>query len=802
MDITSRAIRLYCLYFHMSGGRKDKDRLLKGIPVSDRWREELIRMGKVPAEKLPRVREPSSDDLLTYLKRKDVTRALGLSAADMTYAETMAALDSRSLRRMGVVLTSGDYRKALAAHLEKKTGISLATPKTRTPDSEDVERRDIKHDVDPARLDAAERMLFVEGIKRPTWRDLFEMEAIYFAGVFVGADGNAHATTVGKPLHLVEDVGFVRVKVDDQYRSMQSSILPLDLNKGVMLPIVGDFIGKDGPLPDKALEGFGITKVEDDQGRPMTYPMFAHTARSLMQFCNLRIVVPVVDGRPRIVNRPEVMEDIYRELGGDEWAGQLRTWAEQAVEMAYDTNKPQMSREEFRRNQYGRAIAEMGLKVLNAIKHPAVNDRVKLTTLPCCAIQFKGAGCFCYDGQYVSPETHVKNPNLQLIKKRFEDSYFVVDKRFEGKRGILLANPHQEGSMDPVGGVATLEAEGYDREQRILENGGKLSGITIGVVKLLDDTQVPELCIPEVGITMVAVLDDTRRIGEFYGDDIPRHGFADAYKAFVVERYGSPMPQGMETAAFVRFVEEQFPACRERHLQEFMTNLGKTTRAVLESNLTNPQDQNLMGNISMVGGITDTRALAKMTNPNQAIGYITHLIEGLNEFGQTAGFVSGKIFTTGHFHRMLEELLGDDAKPIIEFTKKKHFRPGERFDDWMQAKKLVGLMTDAWVRKAGGTPTGAYHLSDREMVAYLNTDCDARKISGIDARTLETFNRHLGDPRIPIVRQDGTITLEDSLEPFRAPLERRLHDVPKIYENAANIERQIYGREAPGRKKD
>ncbi len=99
----------------------------------------------------------------------------------------------------------------------------------------------------------------------------------------------------------------------------------------------------------------------------------------------------------------------------------------------------------------------------------------------------------------------------------------------------------------------------------------------------------------------------------------------------------------------------------------------------------------------------------------------------------------------------------------------------------MQLVKLAGLLTDACVRSMGGQPSGAYHLRDHDLVQLLLQDAGLRARSGIDPVTLTAFAMHIKDPlRVAIHRADGTVTLEDALEFFRARLESRLETVPEF----------------------
>ncbi|VVB52569.1 Uncharacterised protein [uncultured archaeon] len=769
-------------------GGEQKAGSISDMPASPAWRDELLKVHDAIEGPLPQVRNPvSPEELQGYLGRDDVAGALGVSGHDLDFARALASAGNAPLKQLGVSVRSHEYRLALAVHLERRTGISF--------------RPDGFLSVDADRLDEADNILFAPNTSfmgHSDWRMALSRSDV--KGVFQHQDGSVRPTFFGEPLTSVANANFFHVKVGDEFRSMQGGILRVSPEKGVIVPIVGEFMGEDGPIPDERLAQLGIERVRDTEGRPVTYPMFASTARSLIQFCSFQIHVPVVDGRPRLLNGPEAILDVFSMLG-DESADGLREAARMLLDGAYEDAKPGMPKEAFVENQWGKALTMAGTTVLQNIDAPEVTEYLTWMSLPVCAVQFKGGGCVHYDGNYVTlTEGEVrKHPNLRF-KERRGDWSFVVDRRHEGQQGIMLSIPHQPGSMDPVGGAPTLEAIGYEREQRILEHGGVLSGVTIGVIKLFDDTQVPDLCVPDAAVTVVAILDDTRRVEDFIRTERNPKAREHWYKEAVVEKYGPAPPEVKSGDEWEAWVDSQFIECREKHLAQLCLNLGKTTRATLEANLTNPRNQNLMGNISFAGGITDTRALAEMTDPNQSYSFITHVIEGLNDLAKVAGIQSGEIFRTPHFRSFITEFIGEDAAaPVLQFIQKPYFRVGQRFDDQIQESKIIGLSTDAWVRKQGGTPTGAYHTSDVDLTRLLARDESARKRIGMNEGHAITLIAYLSTPTLMLHGPEGVTTLEEALEIPRALLEDRLGKVPTIEENARLLEQQWWGRAAKGR---
>jgi len=628
--------------------------------------------------------------------------------------------------------------------------------------------------LDAARVSAAERILFPHGAQIP-WRSLLALQADYCAGSYV-KDGKLHLTSVGRPLPLIEDVRFLALRDG----ALPLAIFPHDSHKGALLPFVGALHGEHGDVPDEVLERAGAAWLRGSDGKPIEYPMFAATARSLLLLCDVPLSAFLLDGNPRLALDARSVLRIFDDLGAG-WSQQLLAIVEQGLRQRFQEMPHPGAYEDFRAAERERATLYIGVELLRHLCGGGpMAERLKPAPLCCCGIQFKGSGCHCYDGHHVEidAEQVAQHPNLRLIEAKADGGCFVVDKRFLHAAGILVWLPHQEPAMVPLGAASMTEALAAEREEAIHERGGRLAAVTLGVAKLLDKEQLPELCCAEIGIAVIAVLDDTRRLDVFLDKRVPLEGRRDLYKAFAVERYG-PRAAGMEERSFV---EAHFAACRDLHLRELFGSLGRTARAVLEAGLTNPRDQNLMGNISVCGGIADTRNLTAMIDPNQAAGLIAPLMARLNDFGEAAGFESGAIFKQPCFRELLQLFLGSSAQPVVDFMEARHFRTGGRFDDGVQLMKLIGLTTDAWVRAAGGAPAGGYHLNDADMVEYLAASPEARRRSGIDDRTLFTFQMHLRDPkRVTINRSDGVVSLEDALEPFRASLEDRPRSAASTY---------------------
>lgn len=586
--------------------------------------------------------------------------------------------------------------------------------------------------------DAAGELLFVPGFGRFP-REY--VESLQDAAGFCRTpeDGLVVAFAGDRSLSVLPDVDFFEIDIrGDRFEKVQASIFHTP-GSSIVLPVVGGLVGVDGPLDDQQLESLGIRRVRDAGGNSVTYPMFAHSARSLVQPCQFGLSVVVVDRMPFFATSQGMYEDIFRKIFGDGADGMIQdvsALVDQSLRNAWKENGAVEPYEKFRETQFGQGFIYLASSILQHSPHPMIRERVKFLSIPCCAFQFKGAGCLHYDGNYVRPEAVDGDPNLRLIRKRTEDASFVVDTRYEGLRGIIMPVAHQYTSGDPVGGNSSLEGVVYERQQRILDaafgmewSGGEdlqeemlwrasvLSGWMTGLVPIVDRDSVPELTTKDVCVSIIAVPDDTRRLDMFRSEDrdMPR-----IYRAFAVERFGgTPDPE----VEIEEWVAAKFDESREKHLAEFFPRLALMTRSVLGAGLTNPQDQNLAGNISVMGGITDLADLAEMERPDQAIGFIFHLLAGVDELGKAAGFSRNGIFRSEHFKSFLRTLYSSASEPLIRLVGSDFFSRDPQF----AFHALCITMTDAWVAEQGAAPVRGSLDERLARVPSMQQSADALK---------------------------------------------------------------------------
>ncbi len=624
-----------------------------------------------------------------------------------------------------------------------------------------------------ARYSAAEAVLF-SSPPAIGWKGLVKLDSSYFSGTFIDQQGRFRAAVVGHPLSLTE------ARILTRGYETETAIMPASPFSGTIdgrmaFPFVGSFHGKDSPLSAAELEESGLRWLLDPQGEEVRYPVFTLTARSIMYPYSGALKVPVIDGNPFLITGVHSLREVVLSLGGERFLSDMEDLTERGLQHAYQEQQPNQDFESFKREFHDRGFAYTVITLLPelaASEH--LRDRLELKRVPACAVKYKGAGCAFYNAHHVSrpQEEAAKLPYTRVLEQVTPEHTIVVDTRFEGSAGILLSIPHQDAYMVPLGAASSVEKITMAREQAVLNNGGVLSEISTGYVPLLDQSKIPELCTKEIGVMVIAVVDDVRRM-DLFACPFEQLGLDRVYRAFVVEKYG-PIDGGDSTS----FVEDNFLECREKHLDELLSNLGLNLKALLMANLTNPSGQELMGNISVAGGVADLKNMMEMTDPHQAIGLIFPMMMGLSLFGRTAGLGSYGLFATEHFAKLGRNFLGKDWAKVEAFSKELPARPDEQEYHHIGILKLAGLMTDAWVSSFGVGLRGGYHLSDRELVERLQIDAQLRGKARISSGTLAGFALHLRNPSIPMIRGTRTISLEEGLEPYRAFLEDRMEEVP------------------------
>lgn len=628
----------------------------------------------------------------------------------------------------------------------------------------------------PAVRRAQEESIFVPGTRMDR-KDLRALSLKGVCGFRLTPSGNSGPVFASiQPLTLIEAVEFFEVSNSSEVSgSVQISAFKSS-SHGVIVPIAGGLVSGSGRLDDEKLASLGIRRVVDPSGGSVTWPMFAHGGRSLLQPCRFDVPIVVIDGVPTIALSREAIVKALEDLFGEKAKRQIETIrirAEKSVREEYARSRTSEPYGKFRVRESEAAFRRTALKYLEKLSSGAMKRRITVLGVPCCALQYKGTGCGSYKRHYI-PKEPARIPQTEAGQSNYR-----TDDRFVGMPGIFLPFTYQRSSSEPVGGQCSLEEIAYERQQRILEkafegewlNGATeeemlkrvhvLSGFITGLVRLADRDALPELSSRDICESIVATQRDTRRIGMFVKRFRMRSRWlSEAYELFVLERMGAAS-RTMDT----------FLNGRDAHLSDFFSNLSLTTRAVLAAGLTNPRNQNLMNNIDVEGGIADLADLADMKDPHDAIGLFQAVIEGLEKFGNTARFGSLEIFKTAYFRNFVREVAGAHAEKVFELLDSPRFNPvtgwGGSSHHAAQLQKLASLLTDAWAEEAGAPPAGPFSIDDDEFAEKFFPEALKLRLS--------------------------EIIDEGELDILRARVEDRLSRVPSIEENSAILKRKIWG---------
>lgn len=553
------------------------------------------------------------------------------------------------------------------------------------------------------------------------------MHARKAAGFHTTNEGESVPVFTGPGVLPLVEVSLYTVESSEDKPALGLRGLP----KREAIPLLGGLIAVTGQLKDGQLEAMGIRRVCDEKGAPVSEVMFAQTYRSVLEPCSFSLTIPIFDGVPRLL--------------GDS----------------------------------GPATAGID----------AETTRVRVAF---CALQYKGVGCYDYERSFVErgqltqfhevlSEKHCASKSSPLVR--------VVDTRFRGRCGIMLPVVYQMG-QDPVGGQSTQEQIVFERQQRILEKAFEsgegcntdsdarnrfrvLSNVLLRIIPIADRSSLPELSSKDLCVAEYAVQNDTRRLSCFSNPSLNLDDRRDEYRRFVVEKYA---PRPPESANIAEYVKEHFEASRDLHLSDLFANASLMTKALLEAGYTNPRDQELCGNIDVVGGIADLADLAEMDNPHQAIGFLGYFIAAISEFGKAADFPDRAIFRTPGWAQFLESTLGGREHKVLSFVRSPYFLTGGKQTERIRIIKLAALMTDAWAEKQGAAPEGAYYLDDEELMRALISSSQREKL------------------REDWQQPDSRCSLQDRLDFWRADNDGRMGRVASISESSEAVKARLWGR--------
>ncbi|MFC2162742.1 hypothetical protein ACFLRF_03600 [Candidatus Altiarchaeota archaeon] len=561
---------------------------------------------------------------------------------------------------------------------------------------------------------------------RKVMRDWHES---WYSGSYVRGDGYVKHTQVGKPMGDMEEVNLFWVKATPETTSyiFDQPFKHDHKNDRVAVPIIGGFIGKEGDITNELEEKGVIERVKDDEGRPVTVPVFVKTARQFFQpmghtrGCRVRLFK--VGDRVIIPNTVEAVEEVWSSLGPD-GVDFLRGFTVETLRMNHQMDRETEPFETYAQRMYGHALVKIGndligkLKQQNERKPGSVRklelDKVQYHSFDIVGYGIKGGGCMKYTGNHISAKGSGDVPErFRFREMTGDDSAFVVDRKLENSQGIIMSIPHQEWVGNPVGGDSVENYLCFERENKLLQHGGKLSYITSAVIPLLSRDEVPELSTNRIAMVYNAVLDDTRRIDDFLDADIPRTVRKGMFRSAIGQKYDAD-----ETEASI---DEKM----DEHWIKMAANIGANINAMYEADLNNPSNRGMAGNLSIDGGLCDSMDFAHIRESREFHSTIAHTIMPLEEFYRVSG-LKGNFYQSKYFRIMADKMLGQERAQALTEEIGKIYRPGAPGAMGSRNGKAIGLLTDAFLEGKNEQVDSVWKKDDMQFIALVNADEDLK----------------------------------------------------------------------------
>ncbi len=569
----------------------------------------------------------------------------------------------------------------------------------------------------------------------PSIEVLQQQHDLYFSGSFVRLSGGTQLSQLGKPMHALDDVNLFTVKRTPQtLGNMIGYPFRTDpATEEVVIPIVGDFIGAGGNITEKLIQDGKIKRVTHE-GNQVTTPIFVKTMRQLFQPTSGSMKLLRVRGETIIPNSEKALERAWDlanidVVGGHTGSAKLRAMVDQTLDMAHRNQSSQEPIADFKDKFRPSMTLRVGIELLEkAMGEPQLSgplgldtNAVEILSKPVCGVGIKGAGCLNYDGNHIYHKSGDTLPaHIRILHDEPEkDTSFVVDQRYEGLKGLILPVAHQPWSNQPVGGTSTINKLSFDRENTLLKNGAVLSYVTTAVIPILTKADVPEMVSQDVAIVTNAIFDDSRRIDDLLDQSKPLDGCKSAYLVVACEKYSDQRPA--EGQDMKDYFDKNFPDAKDKHWEIMTGNIGKNLRAMFDSNLTNPNDQNMIGNFSIDGGLADTIDLATMRHPKEFASAVLHTFSPLTDYYKVAGSKPHEFFKSKHFATLLKGAFGQDAEGINRQIQSRLRKVGADDLD-VHVGVATGIVTDEFAKLAGVQEKSVWQKTDAEFLTDIQGD--------------------------------------------------------------------------------
>ncbi len=271
-----------------------------------------------------------------------------------------------------------------------------------------------------------------------------------------------------------------------------------------------------------------------------------------------------------------------------------------------------------------------------------------------------------------------------------------------------------------------------------------------GVFPTLTKKDVPELSTNQLATITNVILDDSRRIDDMIGADYPLEHVRKAYRGICLAKFcDKKYWDGPAEAA-----EADFEPSRERHWKRLTTNMGINLRAIFDSGLTNPKDQNLAGNFSIDGGLADSLDLARMRDPREYHSTVFHMLGSLGQYYEIAGFDRHRFYTSNHFTNLLKSCFGESDGGRLYSSIQREIGGLDRQDHDIILGKAVGMVTDEFVRRAGVEEKSVWQMNNEELMSRLESDRELREKTGVKLQSVSAIRRSISSGNPLFLRKD------------------------------------------------
>jgi hypothetical protein len=154
-------------------------------------------------------------------------------------------------------------------------------------------------------------------------------------------------------------------------------------------------------------------------------------------------------------------------------------------------------------------------------------------------------------------------------------------------------------------------------------------------------------------------------------------------------------------------------ADRDRYFSRLSDNVGVNLRVCLADNLTVPEDQDTLDNLSIYGGILDSEDFVEMKNKYQGGTLIKRWLLDLLTAARSSGLSNEQYLKSGHFRTLAVNFLGE--------------KDGGRIADEVTQISKETVVNDAfhmlahtWLRKA--LSEDGVELTDKFLFDKLRSD--------------------------------------------------------------------------------